>query len=97
MLVSPQFGVGSSLEQVFQLIHLSSNLFSSFEMQQEFASLKIRNLDNCSKQERKLLLRYFLDIIEFFSRERLSLVQDPLNDLCYSLVGFSGGSGLCTQ
>ncbi|MFW9855748.1 MAG: hypothetical protein ACFFFG_11835 [Candidatus Thorarchaeota archaeon] len=90
-LLTKQFGVTYPLEHVFQLIYLSANLFSSFEVQDALAELKLQDPHRYSPEEHKIVLRYFLDLIENLTAERLNLIQNPTDDQCYVLVGFAAG------
>ncbi|MFW9906295.1 MAG: hypothetical protein ACFFFH_18385 [Candidatus Thorarchaeota archaeon] len=87
MQVTEQFGIKKSLDLIFQLLIMSTNLFSSFELQNELCLLQIRHDNNLSDMELKKLLSYFLDLIEYFSHERLQIIQDPMDNTRYALIG----------
>ena len=42
MQVTEQFGIKKSLDRIFQLLFMSTNLFSSFELQNELCLLQMR-------------------------------------------------------
>jgi hypothetical protein len=83
--------INKSVEKVLQLIYMSTNLFSSFEFQNELGFLKIHDEGQYSQSELRTLLTYFLDLVEFLFFERVQLVQDPVNEFCYALNGLIGG------
>ncbi|MFX0125305.1 MAG: hypothetical protein ACFFAE_16880 [Candidatus Hodarchaeota archaeon] len=87
MQVTEQFGIKKSLDQVFQLLFMSTNLFSSFELQNELCSLQMKDGNKYSDAELKKLLTYFLDLIEYFSNEKLQMIQDPEDRSRYALTG----------
>ncbi|MFW9855642.1 MAG: hypothetical protein ACFFFG_11305 [Candidatus Thorarchaeota archaeon] len=91
MLVTKQFGTEYPLERVFQLIYLSANLFSSFEVQDQLAQIRLQDPHRYATHELTIILRYFLDLIENLTSERLNVIQDPKEAQCFSLIGFSGG------
>lgn len=91
MQVTEQFSSNKSFDTVLQLIYMSSNLFSSFEFQNELGFLKITEEGQYSQSELRTLLTHFLDLVEFLSHERVQLVQDPVNEFCYALTGLIGG------
>ncbi|MFX0185707.1 MAG: hypothetical protein ACFE95_21690 [Candidatus Hodarchaeota archaeon] len=91
MQITERLSSNKSLDTVLQLIYVSSNLFSSFEFQDELGFLKIHDGGQYSKSELRKLLTYFLDLIEFLTHERVILVQDPENEFCYSFTGLIGG------
>lgn len=47
----------------------------------------MKNKDNLSDSEIKQLLSYFLDLIEYFSHEKLQMIQDPADSSRYALTG----------
>jgi len=85
--VTDQFGIKKSLDRVFQLLFISTNLFSSFELQDKICLLQINEKYQFSDPELKQLLTYFLDLIEYFSHERLQMIQDPTDSSRYALTG----------
>jgi hypothetical protein len=66
---------------------MSTNLFSSFEIQNELCLLQTKQDTELSDMELKKLLSYFLDLIEYFSHEKLQMIQDPMDDSRYALTG----------
>ncbi|MFW9904918.1 MAG: hypothetical protein ACFFFH_11340 [Candidatus Thorarchaeota archaeon] len=87
MQVTDQFGIKKSLDRVFQLLFISTYLFSSFELQKGLGLLQTKQDTDLSDKELKKLLLYFLDLIEYFSHEKLQMIQDPLDDSRYALTG----------
>ncbi|NHJ01583.1 MAG: hypothetical protein EAX86_05540 [Candidatus Heimdallarchaeota archaeon] len=90
MPIREQFlGLSAPLDGLYQLIHLSANLFSSFEVQKDlcFISLKTPKEVEVSETEKFQLLTYFLDLIQYFSQERVNLIQDPMNNQRLALSG----------
>ncbi|MFX0185844.1 MAG: hypothetical protein ACFE95_22400 [Candidatus Hodarchaeota archaeon] len=89
MQISQQFGLKKSLDYLFQLIYISNKLFSGFDFQQDLGFLQIdeSKIKLFSETDIKRLLSYYLDLIEFFSHEKLILIQDPVNKSRYSLTG----------
>lgn len=87
MQITDQFGIKKSLDQVFQLLFMSTNLFSSLELQNKLCFLQMKEESNYSDSELKKLLTYFLDLIEYFSHERLQMIQDPVDSTRYALSG----------
>ena len=66
---------------------MSTNLFASFEIQNELCLIQTKQDTNISDLEMKKLLSYFLDLIEYFSHEKLQMIQDPMNNTQYALTG----------
>lgn len=66
---------------------MSTNLFSSLEVHNRICILQMKNKDNLSDSEIKQLLSYFLDLIEYFSHEKLQMIQDPADSSRYALTG----------
>ncbi|UCG89904.1 MAG: hypothetical protein JSU57_05425 [Candidatus Heimdallarchaeota archaeon] len=87
MQVTDQFGIKESLDRIFQLLFMSTNLFSSLELQNKLCLLQMDEKNNFSESELKRLLTYFLDLIEYFSHERLQMIQDPADSSRYALTG----------
>ncbi|MFX0173411.1 MAG: hypothetical protein ACFE9L_16075 [Candidatus Hodarchaeota archaeon] len=87
MQVTEQFGLRKTLDYLFQLICLSNRLFSTFEFQQGLGFLHIKDVDQYSETNLQFLLLYFLDLIEYFTYEKLLLIQDPVDKSRYSLTG----------
>ncbi len=87
MQLTEQFGLRKTLDRLLQLVFISTNLFATFEFQNELCFLKVDNDEQYSESELKQLLTYFLDLIEVFSQERLHLIQDPADDSRYALSG----------
>ncbi len=87
MQVTEQFGIKKSLDQVFQLLFMATNLFLSFEPQNELWILQMKKKNELSDLELKKLLTYFLDLIEYFSHEKLQMIQDPTDSSRYALTG----------
>ena len=87
MQLTEQFGLRKTLDHLFQLIFISTNLFETFDFQDELSFLKIGNNEQYTDSDLKSLLTYFLDLIEFFSHERLHLIQDPADNSRYALSG----------
>jgi hypothetical protein len=85
MQVTAQFGLKKSLERLMQLVFLSSNFFSTIEVENQLIGLSIDK--KFSEQERKQLLTYFLDLVESLSLERIYLTQDPNNEFRYFYNG----------
>jgi hypothetical protein len=85
--VTEQFGIKKSLDRIFQLIFLSTYLFSSFELQNELCLIQTKQDTNLSDLELRKLLSYFLDLIEYFSQEKLQMIQDPMDESRYALTG----------
>ncbi len=85
--VTDQFGIKKSLDQVFQLLFMSTNLFSSLELQNKLCLLQMKENNKYSDSEHKQLLTYFLDLIEYFSHEKLQMIQDPADSSRYALTG----------
>lgn len=87
MQVTEQFGIKKSLDRIFQLLFMSTNLFSSFELQNELCVIQTKQDTNLSDMELKKLLSYFLDLIEYFSHEKLQMIQDPTDNSRYAITG----------
>ncbi len=87
MHITQQFGLKKSLDHLFQLIYLSSNLFSSFEIHDQLCFLEISNKTPYSEVDQQKLLTYFLDLVEHFTHEKIHLIQDPVNDTRYAVSG----------
>ena len=87
MQQTEQFGLRKTLDRLLQLIFISTNIFTTFEYQNELSFLKIDYDDQYSESELQHLLTYFLDLIEVFSQERLHLIQDPVDNSRYALSG----------
>lgn len=87
MQITDQFGIKKSLDQVFQLLFMSANLFSSLELHNKLCFLQVKEESKYSDSELKNLLTYFLDLIEYFSHERLQMIQDPVDSTRYALSG----------
>jgi hypothetical protein len=85
--VTEQFGIKKSLDQVFQLLFMTTNLISSFEPQDDLWLLQMKKGSKLSDAELKKLLTYFLDLIEYFSHEKLQMIQDPVDSSRYALTG----------
>ncbi|UCG02405.1 MAG: hypothetical protein JSW11_00125 [Candidatus Heimdallarchaeota archaeon] len=87
MQVTEQFGIKKSLDQIFQLLFMSTNLFSSIELQNKLCSLQMKEGNKFTDSELRKLLTYFLDLIEYFSHEKLQIIQDPTDSSRYTLTG----------
>ena len=87
MQVTQQFGFKKTLDHLFQLIYMSSNLFSSFEIQDSLCFLEIDENTSYSVEDQQKLLIYFLDLIEYFTHERIHLIQDSANHFRYAVSG----------
>ncbi|MFX1508134.1 MAG: hypothetical protein ACFFDC_18775 [Promethearchaeota archaeon] len=87
MQVTDQFGIKKSLDRIFQLLFISTFLFSSFELQNGLGLLQTKQYTDLTDIELKKLLSYFLDLIENFSHEKLQIIQDPSDDSRYTLTG----------
>lgn len=87
MQITEQFGLKKTLDHLFQLIFISTNLLDSFDYQNEISFLRIDQSVNYSDSELRQLLTYFLDLIEFFTHERVRLTQDPVDSSRYALSG----------
>lgn len=87
MQVSQRFGLKKKLDYLYQLIYMSSNLFSSFEIENNLCFLEIDENTPYSLADQQRLLTYFLDLIEYFSHERIYLIQDPTNPSRYVVCG----------
>ncbi len=87
MQVSQRLGLKKTLDHLFQLIYMSSNLFSSFEIEDNLFSLEIDENTPYSLADQQRLLTYFLDLIEYFTHERIYLIQDPANPFRYVVCG----------
>lgn len=87
MQIAQQFGLKKSLDHLFQLVYMSSNLFSSFEIQDEMCFLEINEGNEHSEADVQKLLTYFLDLVEHFTHERISLVQDPVDHSRFAVCG----------
>lgn len=87
MQITEQFGLKKTLDYLFQLICVSNRLFSSIEFQQDLGFLHIKDVERFSETNLHFLLSYFLDLIEFFTHEKLLLIQDPIEKSRYSLTG----------
>ena len=87
MQVTTQFGFKKSLESLMQLVFLTSNFFTTVDIQNQICAFEIKN-EKFSEDERKQLLTYFLDLVEKLSLERIYLTQDPSNEFRYF---YSGG------
>ncbi|MFX0150127.1 MAG: hypothetical protein ACFFAJ_05060 [Candidatus Hodarchaeota archaeon] len=87
MQITGQFGLKKSLDYLIQLIFISNKLFSAFEFQQDLGFLQIKNVERFSETNLSRILSYYLDLIEFFSHEKLLLIQDPAEKSRYSLTG----------
>jgi len=85
--VTEQFVVKKSLDRIFQLLFMSTNLFSSFELQNELCLIQTKQDTKLSDSELKKLLSYFLDLIEYFSHEKLQMIQDTMDSSRYALTG----------
>ncbi len=87
MQIAQQFGLKKSLDHLFQLVYMSSNLFSSFEIQDKLCFLELNEGNEHSEADVQKLLTYFLDLVEHFTHERISLVQDPVDHSRYAVIG----------
>ena len=87
MQIAKQFGMEKSLDHLFQLIYMSSNLFSSFEIEDKRCFLEIDEDAKHSETDVQKLLTYFLDLVEHFTHERISLVQDPVDHSRFAVCG----------
>ena len=87
MQVTTQFGFKKSLESLMQLVYLTSNFFSTINVDNQVCAFTVAD-DRFSEDERRQLLTYFLDLIEKLSLERIYLTQDPSNEFRYF---YSGG------
>ncbi len=87
MHVTQQFGLKKPLDHLFQLIYMSSYLFSSFEIQGKLCFLEISNETPYSEVDQQKLLTYFLDLVEHFTHEKIHLIQDPVNRTRYAVSG----------
>ncbi len=87
MQIAQQFGLKKSLDHLFQLIYMSSNLFSSFEIQDKLCFLGIDENTEYSEKDVQKLLTYFLDLVEQFTHERISLIQDPVDHSRFAVCG----------
>ena len=87
MQIAQQFGLKKSLDHLFQLVYMSSNLFSSFEIQDNLCFLEINEGNEHSEADVQKLLTYFLDLVEHFTHERISLVQDPVDHSRFAVCG----------
>jgi hypothetical protein len=85
--VTEQYGIKKSLDQIFQLLFISTNLFSSFELHNELCLLQTKQDIDLSDIELRKLLSYFLDLIEYFSHEKLQMIQDPTDNSRYAIIG----------
>ncbi len=90
MRVTEQFGLNAPLDRLYQLIHLSTNFFSEFEKHNDLCFINLKSISEIgiSELEKNQLLVYFLDLVQYFSQERLNLIQDPMNN---ERVALSGG------
>lgn len=89
--VTKQFGLSKSLDYAFQLVYISTNLFSSFEFENGLGVLQIEDTGEYSPSEYQQLLAYFLDLIEYFTHERIHLIQDPIDHSRYAIIGLPIG------
>ena len=87
MQIAQQFGLKKSVDHLFQLIYMSSNLFSSFEIQDKLCFLEINEDSEYSEADVQKLLTYFLDLVEQFTHERISLIQDPVDHSRFAVCG----------
>lgn len=89
MRLTQQFGMKKSLDHLFQLLYMSTILFSNFESQEglHVLHLKYNCSQNYTEAEVRQLLSYFLDLVEYFTHERIHLIQDPLDETQYALSG----------
>ncbi|MHA2226127.1 MAG: hypothetical protein ACXAC8_13030 [Candidatus Hodarchaeales archaeon] len=87
MRITEQFCVKKSLDRLFQLMFISTNFFTSFEFQNDMCFLQIDKDERYTDLERRVLLTYFLDLIEFFSHERVRLIEDPGDSYRFALNG----------
>ena len=88
MQIAQQFGLKKSLDHLFQLIYMSSNLFSSFEIRDKLCFLEIdTEAKNYSETDLQKLLTYFLDLVEHFTHERIHLIQDSVDHSRYAVSG----------
>ncbi len=87
MQIAQQFGLKKSVDHLFQLIYMSSNLFSSFEIQDKLCFLEINEDNEYSEADVQKLLTYFLDLVEQFTHERISLIQDPDDNSRFAVCG----------
>ena len=91
MQVTERFGFIKPLDYVFQLIYISTNFFSSFEFENGLGVLTIINNGKFSPSEHQQLLAYFLNLMEYFTHEKIHLIQDPEDHLNYALIGLPFG------
>jgi hypothetical protein len=87
MQVTQQLGFKKTLDHLFQLIYMSSNLFSSFEIQDTLCFLEIDENTPYSLTDQQKLLTYFLDLVEYFTHEKIHLIQDSQNHFRYAVSG----------
>ncbi|MHA1215037.1 MAG: hypothetical protein ACTSPG_07050 [Candidatus Hodarchaeales archaeon] len=89
MRLSQQYGLKKSLDHLFQFLFMSVNLFSSFESQNglHFLKLNPEYLDKFSEPELQQLLSYFLDLVEYFTNEKIQMIQNPSDKTIFTLSG----------
>ncbi|UCE14754.1 MAG: hypothetical protein JSV04_06130 [Candidatus Heimdallarchaeota archaeon] len=87
MQIVKQFGLKKTLDHLIQLIYISTNILDSFDYQNDISFLRIDQSLDYSESELNQLLTYFLDLIEFFTHERVRLTQDPVDSSCFALSG----------
>ena len=87
MQVTQRLGLKKTLDHLFQLIYMSSNLFSSFEIQDNLCFLEIDENTPYSIEEQQKILTYFLDLVEYFTHERIHFIQDSTNLSRYAVSG----------
>lgn len=91
MQMTKQFGLNTSLDYAFQLVYISANLFSSFEFENGLGVIQIEDTGEYSTEEYQQLLTYFLDLIEYFTHEKIHLIRDPGDHSRYAIIGLPIG------
>ncbi|NHJ01698.1 MAG: hypothetical protein EAX86_06115 [Candidatus Heimdallarchaeota archaeon] len=87
MQLTEQFTSKKALDRLYQLVYISSNLFDNMEVINKLGLIKMKDLENYSELELKELLIYFLDLLEYFSNEKLNLLPDANDPNRYVLCG----------
>ncbi len=87
MQITEQFGLKKSLDHLFQLIFISTNLFASMEFENGLGFITIDDTEQKSQSELQQLLAYFLDLVDYFTHEKVQLIQDVDDNSRYALSG----------
>ncbi len=87
MQLTEQFTSKEALDRLYQLLFITSNLFDNMEIRDKLGIIQMKHFENYTEIELKELLVYFLDLVKYFSNEKLSLLPDATIPGKYVLCG----------